>query len=130
MSTTPSRFAGTMPVQPAHRIDESRLAAWLERALPGFEGPMALEQFRGGQSNPTYLLTAGGRRYVLRKKPPGTLLPSAHAVEREYRVMHALRASGIPVPDARALCTDADVIGTAFFVMDYVEGRIFWDHSL
>jgi aminoglycoside phosphotransferase (APT) family kinase protein len=119
-----------MPVQPQHRLDEMRLAAWLEAHVPDFEPPFRFAQFRGGQSNPTYLVTAGSRRYVLRKKPPGTLLPSAHAVDREFHVMRALQASDVPVPRVCALCTDASVIGTAFFVMAYVEGRIFWDHSL
>jgi aminoglycoside phosphotransferase (APT) family kinase protein len=119
-----------MPVQPQHRLDDMRLAAWLEAHLPDCEAPLRLAQFRGGQSNPTYLLTAGSRRYVLRKKPPGALLPSAHAVDREFHVMRALQASDVPVPRVYALCTDASVIGTAFFVMAYVEGRIFWDHSL
>jgi aminoglycoside phosphotransferase (APT) family kinase protein len=128
--TEASAFAGTMPVLPQHRIDETRLRAWLRGILPGFTGALSIEQFRGGQSNPTYLVSAGGRRYVLRKKPPGTLLPSAHAVEREYRVMHALHASGVPVPRTELLCTDASVLGTPFFVMEYVEGRIFWDYRL
>ena len=119
-----------MPVLPQHRIDEARLGAYLRRHLPGIEGTLAVEQFRGGQSNPTYLVTAGQRRYVLRKKPPGMLLPSAHAVEREYRVLRALRASGVPVPHTELLCTDASVLGTPFFVMQYVEGRIFWDYRL
>ena len=119
-----------MPVQPQHHIDEQWLADYLARHIPGFERPMTLAQFRGGQSNPTYLLAAGARRYVLRKKPPGTLLPSAHAVEREYRIMTALHASDVPVPRTRLLCTDAAVIGTPFFVMDFVEGRIFWDQAL
>jgi aminoglycoside phosphotransferase (APT) family kinase protein len=119
-----------MPVQPQHRLDDMRLAAWLEAHVPDCEPPLRLAQFRGGQSNPTYLLTAGSRRYVLRKKPPGALLPSAHAVDREFHVMRALQASDVPVPRVCALCTDASVIGTAFFVMAYVEGRIFWDHSL
>jgi aminoglycoside phosphotransferase (APT) family kinase protein len=126
----PSPFAGTMPVQPQHRIDAGRLAAYLQGRIPGFEQPLTLAQFRGGQSNPTYLVSAGGRRYVLRKKPPGVLLPSAHAVEREYRVMTALQAAEVPVPRTHALCTDASVIGTPFFVMDYVDGRIFWNHAL
>jgi aminoglycoside phosphotransferase (APT) family kinase protein len=126
----PSLFTGTMPVEPRHRIDEERLAAYLARRLPDFELPLTIAQFRGGQSNPTYLLSAGGRRYVLRKKPPGVLLPSAHAVEREYRIMTALQGTDVPVPRTHALCTDHSVIGTPFFVMDYVEGRIFWDHAL
>ena len=119
-----------MPVQPQHRIDETRLAVWLDAHVPGFERPMRLEQFRGGQSNPTYLLAAGAKRYVLRKKPPGAVLPSAHAVEREYRVMRSLTDSDVPVPRVLALCEDASVVGTAFFVMSFVEGRVFWDHSL
>ncbi len=119
-----------MPVQPQHRLDEMRLAAWLEAHVADFEPPLRLAQFRGGQSNPTYLVTAGARRYVLRKKPPGALLPSAHAVDREFHVMRALQVSSVPVPRVCALCTDASVIGTTFFVMAYVDGRIFWDHSL
>jgi len=119
-----------MPVQPQHRIDEARLAAYLASHMPDFAGPLHMEQFRGGQSNPTYLVTAGEQRYVLRKKPPGVLLPSAHAVEREYRVMRALAQSGVPVPRMHLLCADASVIGTPFFLMAYVEGRVFWDHSL
>src|SRR5688572_30362541 len=118
-----------MPVQAQHPLDKTRLTAWLEAHVPELKPPVRLAQFRGGQSNPTYLVTAGERRYVLRKKPPGALLPSAHAVDREFRVMRALQASDIPVPRVCALCTDASVIGTAFFVMAYVDGRIFWDHS-
>ena len=123
-------FAGTMPVQAQHRIDEAKLADYLRTRLPGFGSPITLVQFRGGQSNPTYLVSAGRHRYVLRKKPPGRLLPSAHAVEREHRVMTALRDSEVPVPRTRLLCTDESVIGTAFFVMDYVEGRVFWSQAL
>lgn len=125
-----TRFTGTMPVQPQHRLDEDRLGAYLRANIPGFDSPMRVEQFRGGQSNPTYSIAAGGRRYVLRKKPPGRLLPSAHAVDREHRIMTALRDSGVPVPRTRLLCEDDAVIGTPFFVMDYVEGRVFWDQSL
>ena len=119
-----------MPVQAQHRLDETRLTAWLGAHVPELKPPVRLAQFRGGQSNPTSLVTAGERRYVLRKKPPGALLPSAHAVDREFHVMRALQASDVPVPRVCALCTDASVIGTAFFVMAYVDGRIFWDHSL
>jgi len=127
---TSSDFTGTMPIQARHRIDEARLADYLHARIPEFTLPLEVEQFRGGQSNPTYLVTAGEHRYVLRKKPPGRLLPSAHAVDREYRVMTALRASDVPVPRTRLLCTDETVIGTAFFVMDYVEGRVFWNQAL
>jgi len=125
-----SVFAGTMPVEDRHRFDTAGLVRYLGSRIEGFGGSIEVEQFRGGQSNPTFLLTAGARRYVLRKKPPGRLLPSAHAVDREYRVMSALAASGVPVPRTHALCLDESVTGTAFFVMDYVEGRIFWDYTL
>ena len=106
------------------------LAAYLRQHLPGFGGELTAQQFSGGQSNPTYLLEAGGRRWVLRRKPPGVLLPSAHAVDREYRVMAALAHSAVPVPRVHLLCEDDSVIGSAFFVMDHVEGRSFWDPSL
>lgn len=119
-----------MPVQPQHRVDEARLAAWLATHIPNCTPPVRLEQFRGGQSNPTYLMATGAQRYVLRKKPPGALLPSAHAVDREFRIMRALQTTDIPVPRTYALCHDESIIGTAFFVMAYVEGRVFWDHSL
>ena len=123
-------FVGTKPVPERHRIDAERLAAYLSERIPGFRAPVAIEQFRGGQSNPTYRLTAAGSRYVLRRKPPGKLLPSAHAVDREYRVMTALAGSDVPVPRTFCLCEDESVIGTAFYVMDYVEGRVFWDPAL
>lgn len=129
MSSTPT-FTGTMPVQAQHRLDEDRLGAYLRAHIPGFELPMHVEQFRGGQSNPTYSIVAGERRYVLRKKPPGKLLPSAHAVDREHRIMSALHGTHVPVPRTRLLCHDESVIGTAFFVMDFVDGRVFWDQSL
>jgi len=99
----------------------------MRREVPGFAGPLTVEQFKGGQSNPTYKLATAGGDYVLRRKPPGRLLPGAHAVEREYRVLAALGAQGFPVPRVHGLCTDEAVIGTAFYVMDLVEGRIFWE---
>jgi aminoglycoside phosphotransferase (APT) family kinase protein len=111
-------------VLPQHRIDEQALWTYLERELRGFAGPATLKQFQGGQSNPTYLIATPSRKFVLRKKPPGKLLPSAHLVEREYRVLRALPGTGVPVPDARILCEDTSVIGTAFYVMDHVEGRV------
>jgi len=119
------QFIGTKPVEERHRIDAAALAKFL-----GF--PIALvEQFKGGQSNPTYRLTAkDGRKFVLRRKPPGKLLPSAHAVEREYRVIEALHKVGFPVARPHALCEDDAVIGTAFYVMDFVDGRVLWDQSL
>ena len=118
------------PVRPAHRFDEGRLAEYLDAALPGFAPPLAVRQFEGGQSNPTFLLEGAAGRLVLRKKPPGALLPSAHLIEREYRVMRALAGSGVPVPAMRLLCEDPSVIGTAFYVMDHVEGRVFRDPGL
>lgn len=117
-------------VRPQHRFDEAALAAHLARALPQvFAGTLTVRQFEGGQSNPTYLLEADGRRYVLRKKPPGKLLPMAHMVEREYRVMKALEGSGVPVPKMLLLEEDESIVGTPFFVMEYVRGRVFPDPS-
>ena len=122
---------GTRPVAPQHAFDSGRLAEWMRRHVEGFTGTIQVEQFKGGQSNPTYLLRAqDGKGYVLRRKPPGKLLPSAHAVEREYRVIAALVGTDVPVARTHALCEDQEVIGTAFYIMDYVEGRIFWDPSL
>jgi aminoglycoside phosphotransferase (APT) family kinase protein len=115
----------TTAVRLGHEIDPQRLEAYLAAHLEGFRGPMQIRQFEGGQSNPTYFVRTPARDYVLRKKPPGQLLPSAHQVDREYRVMTALQDSGIPVPRTRWLCTDDGVIGTTFFVMDCVEGRVF-----
>lgn len=116
-------------VVPAHRFDEAGLHRWLRAELPGIGNGLDVRQFQGGASNPTFLLTSNGRRYVLRKKPPGQLLSSAHQVDREYRAMKALEGH-IPVPRMRALCEDAGVIGTSFYVMDYLEGRIFRDATL
>jgi aminoglycoside phosphotransferase (APT) family kinase protein len=118
---------GTGAVREAHRFDVARLEAWMEREVEGFAGPLAVEQFKGGQSNPTYRLTTPGRSYVLRRKPPGKLLPGAHAVDREYRVISALAGQGFPVARAYGLCLDEEVIGTAFYVMEMVEGRVFWE---
>lgn len=112
-------------MRPAHRFDEPALSRYLTERLPGFRGPVSIRQFESGQSNPTFHLTAASGEYVLRKKPPGRLLPSAHMVEREYRVMRALGGTGVPVPPVLHLCDDARVIGTPFFVMAYVPGRIF-----
>lgn len=124
--TPPTREPGA-----ALAIDAARLGEYLAARLPGLRLPLRLRQFEGGQSNPTYLLLdAAGQRWVLRRKPPGRLLPSAHAVEREYRVMSALAGSAVPVPGMRVLCEDESVIGTVFYVMDWVEGRIFFDPRL
>ncbi|HYC05546.1 MAG TPA: phosphotransferase [Azospirillaceae bacterium] len=117
-------------VLPQHRFDEAALWSYLEAHLEGFQGPATIRQFQGGQSNPTFLVEAGDRKYVLRKKPPGKLLPSAHMVEREYQAMRALAGGRAPVPTARLLCEDAAVIGTPFYVMDYLEGRVLTDTSL
>jgi aminoglycoside phosphotransferase (APT) family kinase protein len=113
-----------------HRFDEQSLARYLEQHLDGYRGPLTVRQFAGGQSNPTFYLTEGERRLVLRKKPPGQLLPSAHAVDREFRVIRALGSAGYPVPKAHLLCEDTAVIGTMFYLMDWVPGRIFRDPLL
>ncbi|HEY5809936.1 MAG TPA: phosphotransferase [Povalibacter sp.] len=111
-------------VLPQHRFDVAPLWRYLQQHLEDFDGPAVLHQFQGGQSNPTFLIETPARKYVLRKKPPGKLLPSAHLIEREYRVLTALPRDAIPLPTARLLCEDAAVIGTAFYVMDHVEGRV------
>jgi aminoglycoside phosphotransferase (APT) family kinase protein len=125
------QFIGTKPVEERHRFDVSSLEHYLAQHIPGLRGPLAVEQFKGGQSNPTYKVSdAAGRRFVLRRKPPGKLLPSAHAVDREFRVIHALYPTGFPVAKPHVLCEDALVIGTPFYVMDFVNGRVLWDQSL
>ena len=111
-------------------VDPVKLSLWMRDHIPGFRGEIDVRQFAGGQSNPTFLVQAGDRRFVLRRKPPGKLLPSAHAVDREFRVLAALNGSDVPVARVYALCEDPDVLGSAFYVMDYVEGRIFWDAAL
>jgi aminoglycoside phosphotransferase (APT) family kinase protein len=123
-------YIGTRPVAEAHRFDVAALEAYLRAHVEGFRGPLEVEQFKGGQSNPTYRLRAGDKRYVLRRKPPGTLLPSAHAVDREYRVITALASTDVPVARTYVLCTDESIIGTMFYVMDCVEGRVLWDPQL
>jgi aminoglycoside phosphotransferase (APT) family kinase protein len=123
---------GTKPVAEQHAFDTSALLAWLQPRLPGFEGPLAVEQFKGGQSNPTYKLTTPGRAYVMRAKPgpSAKLLPSAHAIEREFRVMRSLEATAVPVPRMLLLCEDESVIGRAFYLMEFVPGRVLWDQAL
>ena len=118
------------PVRAIHRFDETRLEHYLTDRLPDFRGPLKIRQFVGGQSNPTYMLETPAARFVMRKKPPGALLQSAHQVEREFRIIKALEATDVPVPRAHLLCEDADVIGTAFFVMDFVAGRIMRDPTM
>ncbi|ORW01416.1 phosphotransferase [Mycobacterium kyorinense] len=123
-------MAELVPVLPAHQFDEAALQRYLDGRLPGFDSGVEVGQFQGGQSNPTFHLTTAAGEYVLRKKPPGKLLPRAHEVEREHRVMAALADTDVPVPRMRLLCDDESVIGTTFFVMDYVPGRIFPDRVL
>jgi aminoglycoside phosphotransferase (APT) family kinase protein len=125
-------FTGTKPVSEQHAFDVAALQAHLERHLPGFNGPLTVEQFKGGQSNPTYKLVTPDASYVMRSKPApaAKLLPSAHAIEREFRVMHALRDTDVPVPRMHVLCDDESVIGRAFYVMSFVQGRVLWDQTL
>lgn len=118
------------PVREAHRLDEAALSKYLKAHLQGFSEPFRILQFEGGQSNPTFLLDCRDHKFVLRKKPPGRLLPSAHQVDREYRVMKALEHTNVPVPKMYLLCDDERVLGTIFFVMEYVEGRLFGNVTL
>ena len=122
-----SAFSGTREVAERLRFDAGRLEAYLRDKVPGFAGPLAVSQFKGGQSNPTYLIETPLQRYVLRRKPPGKLLPSAHAVDREFRVISALSARGFPVAEPVLYCADENVVGTPFFLMSCVEGRVFWE---
>ncbi len=119
-------FSGTKDVSEALAFDEAKLSAWLEGNVPEFKGPLTARQFKGGQSNPTYMVEAASGRYVLRRKPPGKLLPSAHAVDREFKVLSALHGVGFPVARPLILCDDDDVVGTMFYLMDCVEGRVYW----
>lgn len=130
MSQRHDQNTGTRNVRDAHRFDEQRLLDYLSSHVESFHGPFTVSQFKGGQSNPTYLIDAASGRYVLRRKPPGKLLKSAHAVDREFRVISALYAAGFPVPRPVVLCKDDEIIGTMFFVMEFVDGRIFWDLDL
>jgi len=125
-----SAFSGTRAPSPDLEIDPIRLAGYLEGKITGFRGPIVVQQFKGGQSNPTYRLETPSGLYVLRRKPPGKLLPSAHAVEREFRVMRALFDAGFPVPKVHCLCEEADVTGTPFYVMDLVVGRVVWEPAM
>ena len=120
----------TIDVLDRHRFDEAALTRWCEANVDGFDGPLTVRQFQGGQSNPTFQLVTPARKYVLRKKPPGQLLASAHQVDREYKVMKALADTPVPVPHMYALCEDDAVIGTAFYVMEHLEGRVFRDPTL
>ncbi len=120
----------TIDVREAHRFDEARLAGYLAAHLPGFTQPLRVSQFSGGQSNPTYLLETPSASYVLRRKPPGVTLSSAHAVDREHRVISALSRAGFPVPRPHLFCQDDAVIGTPFYLMERVTGRVLWDPAL
>jgi aminoglycoside phosphotransferase (APT) family kinase protein len=125
-------FLGTRPVSEQHAVDLDALGAWLDKNLTGYAGPLSVEMFKGGQSNPTYKLNTPDRSYVMRAKPGpvAKLLPSAHAVEREFAVMRGLRDTDVPVPHMYCLCEDESVIGRAFYVMEYMQGRVLWDQSL
>jgi aminoglycoside phosphotransferase (APT) family kinase protein len=123
-------FSGTKDAAPTLRLDIAQLERYLTGEVACFAGPLTVKQFKGGQSNPTYLLETPSRRYVLRRKPPGKLLPSAHAVDREYRVTRALHVQGFPVAEPLAYCADDSVAGTAFYVMDFVDGRVFWEPQM
>ena len=126
------QFTGTRPMVGSHAFDSTALAAYLDKTLPGFEGPLTVAQFKGGQSNPTYKLSTPGAAYVLRSKPgpAAKLLPSAHAVEREFRVMSGLAHTEVPVPQMHLLCEDESVIGRAFYLMEFMDGRVLWEQSL
>lgn len=125
-------YTGTRPVSEQHAFDVQALTAYLDQHLPGFAGPLSVELFKGGQSNPTYKLTTPQRSYVMRAKPGpvAKLLPSAHAIEREFKVMQALHGTDVPVARMHLLCEDESVIGRAFYIMEFVEGRVLWDQSL
>lgn len=121
---------GTQSVVESHKFDEASFERWMKANVPGFEGPMSVKQFAGGQSNYTYEIATPKAKYVMRRKPAGKLLPSAHAVDREYKVITALHSTGFPVPRTYGLEADESVVGTMFYVMDFMEGRIFWDQTL
>ncbi|WP_280192098.1 phosphotransferase [Delftia sp. PS-11] len=130
--STFDHFVGTRPVSEQHAFDVAALSAWMQTHVQGFGGPLQVEMFKGGQSNPTYKLITPQRSYVMRSKPGpvARLLPSAHAIEREFRVMKGLAGTGVPVPRMEALCEDESVIGRAFYIMECMQGRVLWDQSL
>ena len=121
---------GTMPVLEKHAIDSTALQKYMQANISGFDGKISIEEFKGGQSNPTYKVVTPSKSYVLRRKPPGKLLKSAHAVDREYRVITALNQTDVPVPTSYALCEDESIIGTPFYLMEYMDGRVLWDASM
>jgi len=120
---------GTIAVLEKHQFDVKSLEDYMKKNVPGFSGELIVEEFAGGQSNPTYSLEANGQKYVLRRKPPGTLLKSAHAVDREYRVLTALQDTNVPTAKTYCLCEDESVIGTMFYIMEYLDGRVVWDST-
>ena len=130
MAAAEDTFTGTRPVEERHRFDEAALDAWMQGDVESYAGPLRVSQFKGGQSNPTYRLDTPDRAYVLRRKPFGPLLPSAHAVDREFRVISALHGAGFPVARPYALCADESVIGAMFYVMSMVEGRVIWNAAM
>ncbi len=130
MSVRQEQNSGTRNVLEGHRLDTKTLQKYMQSHVAGFQGPLTVSQFKGGQSNPTYLLASPSGKYVLRRKPPGKLLKSAHAVDREFRVISALYAADFPVPRPFVLCEDEEIVGTIFFIMEFIEGRIFWDLDL
>jgi aminoglycoside phosphotransferase (APT) family kinase protein len=132
MSELEQQYTGTRPVSAAHAFDVAALQAWLEKNLEGFAGPLSVEAFKGGQSNPTYKLNTPTRSYVMRAKPGpvAKLLPSAHAIEREYAVMRGLHGTDVPVPRMHVLCEDESIIGRAFYIMEFMPGRVLWEQSL
>ncbi len=130
MTASSSEFSGTMAVQERHQFDIAALESYMQTHVEDFEGPLEVSQFKGGQSNPSYMLTTPAKRYVLRRKPPGKLLPSAHAVDREYKVISSLGKTDVPVPKTYCLCEDEAVIGTMFYIMDCVDGVVEWDPTL
>ena len=130
--STYEHFVGTRAVSDQHAFDTNAMTDWMSRHVQGFQGPLQVEMFKGGQSNPTYKLITPGKSYVMRAKPGpvAKLLPSAHAIEREYRVMKGLAGTDVPVPHMYALCEDESIIGRAFYIMEFMEGRVLWDQSL
>ena len=125
------QFSGTKDVAESHKFDEAKLDAWMKANVEGYKGPLEVRQFKGGQSNPTYQLITPKKKYVMRRKPPGKLLPSAHAVDREYPRDRGAASARLPgAAQPYGLCEDESVIGTMFYVMDMVEGRILWDATL
>tara|TARA_A100001037_G_scaffold192417_1_gene172142 strand:- start:372 stop:1451 length:1080 start_codon:yes stop_codon:yes gene_type:complete len=130
MASRTELFSGVEGVRPGYEFDVEGLEQFMKAHIDGFVGPISVNQFKGGQSNPTYRIDTGDASFTLRRKPPGKLLPTAHAVDREYKVISALQDTGVPVPKSYALCEDDAVIGTPFYIMEFVEGRVLWEPQL